>query len=121
MTLKRSPMKRSAKTIRSTKGKSSTTSERAHMGRVAALGCIVCSECLGYKDTPAIVHHIRTGQGKMRSSHFDTIPLCPVHHQNSGYGIHDMGREQFANMYGRSELELLEIVKKKLDSERKGS
>lgn len=112
--MKRSPLKRSTKPMRTSHGKAANTAEREYMGRVAALCCIVCSECLGYEGTPAIVHHIRTGQGKMRASHFDTIPLCPVHHQSSGYGVHDMGRQQFADMYGKSELELLEIVKKKL-------
>lgn len=115
MALKRSSMKRSSNPMLTSKGKRSTASERKYMGRVAVLGCIVCSECLGYQDTPAIVHHIRTGQGKMRASHFDTIPLCPIHHQDSGYGVHDMGRQQFADMYGRSELELLAIVKNKLE------
>jgi hypothetical protein len=108
-------MPRSKKRMRSSSGSKSTADERAYMGRVAALGCIVCSECLGYPDTPAIVHHIRTGQGKMRASHYDTMPLCPIHHQDSGYGVHDMGRQQFADMYGRSELELLAIVKTKLE------
>lgn len=115
--MKRSPMKRSTKPMRSSHGKVATAAEREYMGRVAALGCVVCSECLGYEDTPAIVHHIRTGQGKKRASHFDTLPLCPIHHQHSGYGVHDMGRKQFAEMYGKSELELLAIVKNKLGVE----
>ena len=64
MNLKRSPMKRNTKPMRKSHGKVANAAEREYMGRVAALGCIVCSECLGYQDTPAIVHHIRTGQGK---------------------------------------------------------
>ncbi len=80
------------------------------MGRVQALDCIVCSECLGIEGTPAIVHHLRTGQGAMRASHYHTMPLCPRHHQHSGVGVHDMGRPQFASMYGKSEVELLVIV-----------
>lgn len=80
------------------------------MGRVAELGCILCRH-LNLGETPAIVHHIRTGQGKMRAKHTDTIPLCPRHHQHSGVGIHDMGRRQFAETYGISELELLGQVK----------
>jgi hypothetical protein len=111
--MKRSNMKRSTKPMRASRS-ASTAAERAHMGRVAALGCILCSECLGYQDTPAIVHHLRTGQGKMRASHYDTMPLCPIHHQNSGYGVHDMGRKQFAEMYGMSELELLAATKERL-------
>lgn len=85
------------------------------MGRVQALGCVVCSQCLGYADTPALVHHVRVRHGWGRSSHYATIPLCPVHHENSGYGVHDMGREQFTEMYGMSEIELLTIVNQKLE------
>ena len=92
-----------------------TAAEKRYMGRVAALGCIVCSECLGIEGTPAIVHHLRTGQGGMRASHYDTLPLCPHHHQFSGAGLHDMGREQFAALYGKSEIELLAIIKSKLN------
>lgn len=91
-----------------------TAEESRHMGRVAALGCICCSECLGIEGTPAIVHHLRTGQGRMRASHFDTLPLCPFHHQDSGQGVHDMGREQFAELYGRTEVELLHVVQTRL-------
>lgn len=84
-----------------------TAAERAYMGHVAALGCAVCRR-LGHGATPAIVHHQRTGQGKMRASHYRTAPLCPRHHQDSGVGVHDMGRPQFAEMYGFSEVELIE-------------
>lgn len=84
-----------------------SAAESAYMGAVAALGCAVCRH-LGLGETPAIVHHQRTGQGAMRASHYRTCPLCPPHHQHSGYGVHDMGREQFAAMYGISEVELVE-------------
>jgi hypothetical protein len=46
--------------------------------------------------------------GKMRASHYRTAPLCPKHHQDSGYGVHDIGREEFATLYGVSEVELVE-------------
>ncbi len=84
-----------------------TTDERAYMGRVAALGCAVCRR-LGLGPTAALVHHQRTGQGKMRASHYRTCPLCPPHHQFSGFGVHDMGRPQFERMYGFSEVDLVE-------------
>lgn len=131
-TLKRSPMKpRTVPMVRTgfarkpfevaikaprlkTTGPTSTAAERRYMGRVAALGCIVCSHCLGIAGTPAIVHHLRTGQGHMRASHYDTMPLCPTHHQDSGIGVHDMGRDEFAAMYGISELDLVVIVKQLL-------
>lgn len=87
-----------------------TAAEKRHMGMVAAQGCIICSECLGISDTPAIVHHLRTGQGKKRASHLCTLPLCPFHHQHSGHGVHDMGRAEFAAKYCKSELELLHII-----------
>ncbi|WP_042298985.1 Ref family recombination enhancement nuclease [Paraburkholderia kururiensis] len=87
--------------------KAATKAERDYLGRVAALGCAVCRR-LGYGESPAIVHHQRTGQGWGRASHYRTCPLCPAHHQGSGYGVHDQGREEFAEMYGFSEVELVE-------------
>lgn len=106
MTLKRSPMPRSKTPLRS-KPKRHTKAESEYLGAVAALGCAVCRH-LGYGETPAIVHHQRTGMGKMRADHFHTVPLCPPHHQFSGYGLHDMGRGEFAALYGISEVELVE-------------
>jgi len=87
-----------------------TATEKRHLGRVAALGCIVCSHCNGIHGSPAIVHHIRSGQGKMRAPHMMTLPLCPEHHQFSGIGVHDMGRAEFERMYGISETGLLLLV-----------
>jgi hypothetical protein len=98
-TLKRTAMK--------SRIKKPTVAESEYMGRVAELGCGVCRR-LKLGETPAIVHHQRTGQGKMRASHYRTVPLCPSHHQDSGYGVHDMGRPQFEEMYGFSEVDLVE-------------
>lgn len=67
---------------------------KRHMGRVAALGCLVC-------DSPANVHHIRTERIK---SDFLVIPLCREHHQGD-FSIHG-SKEQFTNIYG-SELHML--------------
>lgn len=91
-----------------------TASDKRHMGRVAALSCMLCRHLRLADDTPAVVHHLRTGQGRMRAKHTDTIPLCPNHHQNSGYGLHDMGRDEFEAMYGISELELLAMTNRLL-------
>lgn len=88
--------------------------EKRHMGRVAARCCSLCRFKGIAEDTPAIVHHLRTGQGKMRASHYDTMALCPTHHQFSGIGVHDMGRDEFETMYGISEVELLRIEQKAL-------
>lgn len=90
-----------------------TKEELAYMGRVAALGCIACRNT-GRGASPAIVHHIRTGQGHMRASHKDVLPLCPGHHQGYGIGVslHD-GIDTWQRIYG-SELVLLAQVKREL-------
>lgn len=103
--MKRSAFKRHAPKRRGDSG-APTGAEKRYMGLVAALGCGVCRR-LGLGKTPAIVHHQRTGQGWGRAPHYFTIPLCPPHHQFSGFGLHDMGRPQFAAMYGFSELDLV--------------
>lgn len=89
--------------------RSATKAEKQHMQRVANLGCIVCSECLGCMGSPAQVHHVRVRHGWGRSSHYETIPLCEPHHTGKD-GVHSMGRDEFSNMYEKSEIELLDIV-----------
>ncbi len=81
-----------------------------HLSRVAALGCIVCrNHNLG--ETPAEIHHIRTGQGtSQRAEHRKSIPLCHMHHRNGGYGVAiHAGRKQWERNFG-TELQLLEQV-----------
>ncbi|MBD1412903.1 MULTISPECIES: Ref family recombination enhancement nuclease [Burkholderia] len=95
--------------------KAPTRAEKEYLGRVAALGCAVCRR-LGLGETPAIVHHQRTGQGWGRASHYRTCPLCPPHHQHSGFGVHDMGRPQFEAMYGFSEVDLVEETRQTLSA-----
>jgi len=82
-----------------------TAAERRHMGRVAALGCIITGE-------EAEVHHIRVGCGtSQRSSPYLTIPLSPDLHRGS-LSIHNSKR-QFESIYG-DELDLLALTIKKL-------
>ncbi len=50
----------------------------------------------------------------MRASHYRTAPLCPPHHQFSGFGVHDMGRDEFEAMYGFSEVDLVEETRQTL-------
>lgn len=86
--------------------KKATTSERIHMGKVAAQGCVLCRR-LGLGETPAEVHHIREGRGMgQRATHFLTIPLCPEHHRG-GNGIHLLGPAEFERRYKLDELDLL--------------
>ena len=64
-----------------------TRADREHLSRVAELGCIVCRN-LGIGYSPAVVHHIRDGYGVgQRAPHTETIPLCPAHHDQHGYGV----------------------------------
>lgn len=83
------------------------------MGRVAALGCILCDH-LGLGATPAQVHHIREGQGaSQRASNFLTVPLCPEHHQGNT-GLHGLGTSAFERTYRLSELDLLAMTIERL-------
>ena len=81
--------------------KRATKAEREHMSRVAELGCIICG-------SQAEVHHL-PGHG-VRASHYETIPLCPTHHRNGGFGeaVHQ-GRRTWEANYG-TEKELLSRV-----------
>jgi len=85
-------------------------SDRDYLGRVASLGCIVCSN-LGWYDTPSEIHHIGNGAMGKRASNREVIPLCFEHHRggNIGAAVH-AGRESFENNFG-TEQELLEQVK----------
>ncbi|WP_336242108.1 Ref family recombination enhancement nuclease [Enterobacter cloacae] len=85
-----------------------------HLSRVDALGCIVCrNHNLG--ETPAEIHHIRSGQGiSQRADHRKSIPLCHMHHRNGGYGVAiHAGRKQWEKNFG-TELQLLEQVQLEL-------
>ena len=88
--------------------KTKTRKEKHHLAKVAALGCIACRK-LGYEDTPAEIHHIRDKVGLgTRSTHFETIPLCPEHHRHGSNAIH-RSKNSFEADFG-TERELLEIV-----------
>jgi len=89
--------------------------EKEHMSKVAALGCVAC-RLIGYYDTPAELHHPRSGQGVgQRASNFDVIPLCPTHHRQGGYGVAiHAGKKAFEDKFG-TENELLELTRRLLD------
>ncbi len=88
-------------------GEIATAAEGRYMGRVASLCCVLCRFRFGITDSPALVHHVRTGTGKMRASHYDTIPLCPRHHDAYPGSLHVLGVKQFPTTYGISEIDLL--------------
>jgi hypothetical protein len=95
--LKRTGIRRKAK-------KAATVAEKAHMGSLASLGCIVCKNKFGLF-SPACVHHVRRGMGMGQRKHLKTVPLCPTHHQTGGPGIafHATGRDEWEELYGREE------------------
>jgi len=88
-----------------------TNAERKHLRLVADLGCILCA-ANGVEGTPAEIHHLRTGTGAGRkASHFESIPLCPIHHRLGNDALHVMGRKAWERHHGVTELELLEQVR----------
>jgi len=90
-----------------------SAADKRHYGKVAQLGCIVCSN-IGYEDSPAEIHHIRANAGAGQKSK-DVIPLCHIHHRTGGYGLaFHAGKEAFESVYG-TELELLQQVKESLN------
>lgn len=82
------------------------SSAQRHMGKVAAVGCVLCRKILGANNVPAEVHHI--GDSEDRSD-FLTIPLCPEHHRGAA-GFHYLGEREFNRKYKTSELKLLGIT-----------
>lgn len=87
-------------------GEPTTAAGRRHMGRVAALGCLLCRR-LGQGHVEPQVHHLRTGIGKAeRAPDHLVIPLCEPHHTGPT-GIHGLGLRGFERRYGVDELGLL--------------
>lgn len=112
--MKRTPMvKRSRKPAR-------TKAVSTYMGRVAALGCIVCRN-LGFGPTPAELHHPRflAGAGQ-KADDKDVIGLCAQHHRLGGYGVaYHAGPEEWERRYGTEE-ELLEQTRREVGAASEG-
>ena len=95
-----------------------TSSEKAHLGKVASLGCVAGAVTdAGRCGSPAEVHHL-TGAGMgLRAGHYETIPLCPYHHRHGPFGeaVHN-GTRTFEKKYGHQRVLLQftmnEITKK---------
>ena len=103
--------------------KAPTAAEQAHMDRVAALGCLAC-RLDGFPGTPAELHHSRlrpdgTAYGAgCRASHFEVIPLDPIHHRGGAKGIpsRHLTEADFTARYG-DDLVLLAHVNRLLSLE----
>lgn len=85
-----------------------TKDERNHYARIADGGCIVCL-LAGHGHSPCEIHHIRTGTGAGRKSHWSkAIGLCPMHHRLGGHGVSiHSGIRAFEAAIGMTEVELL--------------
>jgi hypothetical protein len=97
-----------------------TKDEKKYLSKIADLGCIICRR-LGYMGTPCEIHHVRgigLGMG-VRSSHYQTIGLCPSHHRGN-IGYHGLGRKAFERRYDVTERELLEQTQELLNEENEG-
>lgn len=91
-----------------------TKAEKAHLARVAALGCVVCRR-LGLGESPAEIHHPRVSAGLgRRATHFEALPFCDRHHRNGPDALHVMGRKAWEARFGFTELELLAQVRQLL-------
>ena len=87
----------------------SSAKAKRHLGRVAALGCILCRH-VGAGESPAEVHHLKEECGAgQRQSDFIVVPLCQEHHRGN-QGLHGMGRRAFERTYRLTELDLLALT-----------
>lgn len=88
--------------------KQATKAEKAHMDKVAQLGCII-KKCGG----PATIHHCGTYMGGGRD-HMKVLPLCWPHHLGrEGIDGKQMSKRAWEQKYGTEE-ELLAKVEKLL-------
>lgn len=88
-----------------------TKDEKKRLDKIARLGCILCSEILGFEGSPAELHHVRRYGAKRITS--PILPLCPEHHRGND-GIHGLGVKGFERKWEISCEELLERVSTKL-------
>jgi hypothetical protein len=96
--------------------------EKAHLSRLADLGCVACY-LDGNAGTPAEIHHIRAGVGMgRRSSNYAAIPLCPSHHRGLNHpgtpSIH-LSKRAFIDRYG-TENDLLKVTEDLLGIKSRG-
>jgi hypothetical protein len=89
-----------------------TKNEKKSLDKIANLGCILCSEVLGFEGSQAELHHVRR-YGNVRSAS-PVLALCPEHHRNGNDSLHRMGVKGFEKKWGISCEELLERQNKKL-------
>lgn len=81
--------------------------DKDYLGRVAELPCVACGAW------PVHVHH-RTGAGfGLKASDYDTMPLCPKHHQFGNYGVAiHAGEQEWERLHGTQEQHINETKRK---------
>lgn len=73
--------------------KRASKEERAYMGMVAELGCLICG------GIPEIHHNTKNRGYGAKSSNYDIIPICYKHHRGEE-GIHHIGVKTWEAKYG---------------------
>ena len=94
-------------------GRTPTRGEREWMSKAVQLGCICCIKDKAIK--PFEVSHEHTAMhhinGKTKQdAHFETIPLCPGHHQHAPFAIH-RNKSEFERRCGK-QMDLLKHVRR---------
>ena len=94
-----------------------TKDEKKRLNQIAELGCILCSEVLGFEGTPSELHHVRRYGAKRSTS--PILPLCPEHHRLGNDSLHLLGVAGFERKWKISCSQLLERVSQKLGKDNK--
>ncbi len=89
-----------------------TKDEKKRLNQIAELGCILCSEVLGFEGTPSELHHVRRYGAKRSTS--PILPLCPEHHRLGNDSLHLLGVAGFERKWKISCSQLLERVDQRL-------
>lgn len=98
-----------------------TSAQRAYLGRVAAIGCVLCRHLGMQQASVTQVHHIKEGQGlSQRAEHWLTVPLCYDHHLGPN-GLHGLGTKGFYTRYKLDELDLLAFTIEWLNLQQKAA
>jgi len=94
-------------------GRKPNKAEREWLDKICESGCCVCANEFAIY-SPAEPHHM--DGCRKPDCHFKTIPLCPNHHRNGGYGVAlHAGRAQWEKLYG-TQAELLKQVQELINA-----
>ncbi len=89
-----------------------TAAQKRYFSQVVNLGCRACRN-LGYEDSMAEIHHLQGQLGKR--DHDRVIGLCPNHHRNGPFAIHNQSDYDWKRYTGESEEEMWWNTKKEIE------